>query len=59
MPHGFRPIRGLEFIEDIRERVAHSLTAQDKPLGDLGVVVARRDQAEDFALGEFGEKFRG
>lgn len=54
-----RAVYHLEFAKDVGDVVADGLAAESKPLGNLGVVIALRDETEDFALtlSQFGEEF--
>src|SRR5262249_25222587 len=47
---GVRAVSHLELTEDIRHVVAHSLGAEHETRGDLGVVGALRDEAQDLTL---------
>src|SRR5207248_4273811 len=48
--YGCAPISHLEFAQDVCDMVAHCLGAQHEPSGDVRVLVALRDQVEDFSL---------
>src|SRR4051794_3410655 len=45
-----RPVGHTQLAEDDRDVVTHGLAGQRKPLGDLAVVPARRDQFEHLPL---------
>src|SRR5262245_35359901 len=47
---GLHPVLDLELGEDVRDVVLHGLDADEELLRDLGVLLALRQQAQDFRL---------